>query len=93
MIYDDLLGDVRSKILESLSISDKNIDELSSLLSINKTAVNEHMEILQVRGYVASYFQGSGVGRPKKYYKLTEKGMSLFPKKYIEFSKLFIEEV
>ncbi len=93
MIYDDILGNVKSRILESLSISSRSMEELSSILSINKTAVKEHMETLQMKGYVTSYFQGSGTGRPKKYYEITEKGLSLFPKKYIEFSKLFIEEV
>ncbi|BAB60560.1 hypothetical protein [Thermoplasma volcanium GSS1] len=93
MLYDDILGDTKAKILEKLNISDLSLDQLSEILKINKTAVKEHMEFLEMRGYVSSYFKPSGTGRPKKFYKLTDKGISLFPKKYIEFTKLLVEEV
>ncbi|WP_297217402.1 metalloregulator ArsR/SmtB family transcription factor [Thermoplasma sp.] len=92
MIYEDILGTTKTTILESLNVQDRSIDDLSNLLKINKTAVKEHLEYLEMRGYVTSYFQSGGAGRPKKYYKLTEKGISLFPKKYIDFAKLLLDE-
>ncbi|MCY0851413.1 MAG: transcriptional regulator [Thermoplasma acidophilum] len=92
MIYDDILGTTKTTILESLNVQDRSVDDLSSILGINKTAVKEHLEYLEMRGYVSSYFQSGGAGRPKKFYKLTEKGISLFPKKYIDFAKLLLDE-
>lgn len=87
------LGQVKSNILQELSYSEKSMAELSELLGINKTAVKEHMESLELKGYVKSFFRGEGAGRPSKYYELTEKGMELFPKKYIMLASMLVSEI
>lgn len=87
------LGVVKANILHELSYSEKNMGELSEILKINKTAVKEHMESLELKGYVKSFFRGEGAGRPSKYYELTEKGLELFPKKYIMLSSLLVKEM
>ena len=90
---DSLLGSVKSRILSELTYSDLGFQDLSHMLNINKNAVKEHMDSLEMRGYVKSYFKGTGNGRPRKYYQLSEKGMSLFPKKYSLLTSLLIEEI
>ena len=87
------LGQVKSNILQELSYSEKSMAELSEMLGINKNAVKEHMESLELKGYVKSFFRGEGAGRPSKYYELTARGMELFPKKYIMLASMLVSEI
>ncbi|OWP55990.1 MAG: transcriptional regulator [Thermoplasmatales archaeon B_DKE] len=89
----DILGTVRGRIINELSINEKSMDELAEILSINKNAVKEHMGSLEMKGYVRSFFRGGKSGRPRKFYELTEKGMSLFPKKYITLATYLFSEI
>lgn len=88
-----LLGQMKGNIIRELSYSERSMDDLAHLLGINKTAVKEHMESLEMKGYVTSFFRGGGTGRPKKFYRLTEKGMGLLPKRYITFATMLVEEL
>ncbi len=88
-----LFGRVKGEILTELSYSERSMDELSALLKINKNAVKDHMENLELKGYVKSFFRGEGPGRPRKYYELTEKGMNLLPKKYVSFATMLVGEI
>lgn len=88
-----LLGRVKGNIITELSYSERSMDDLSHLLKINKNAVKEHMENLELKGYVKSFFRGGGAGRPRKFYELTEKGMSLLPKKYVSFATMLVNEI
>lgn len=90
---ESFLGPVKANIIHELSYSERSMAELSELLHINKTAVKEHMENLQTKGYVRQFFRGKGAGRPSKYYELTEKGLSLLPKRYINLATMLIEEI
>ncbi len=92
-IIDDYLGENKGIILNSLLYEDKTLEELSEIIRINKNAVKEHITFLENRGLVASYFVRAKTGRPKKYYKLTSKGMELFPKQYINFTSLLLNEI
>ncbi|EQD31389.1 transcriptional regulator, partial [mine drainage metagenome] len=67
--------------------------ELSEFLSINKTAVKEHMDSLERMGYVRGFFQKEKSGRPSKHYEITDKGIELFPKKYAELSTILLDEI
>jgi predicted ArsR family transcriptional regulator len=87
-----ILGTVRGRIVNELSLQERSMDELAEILSINKNAVKEHMGSLEMRGYVRSFFRGGKSGRPRKFYELTEKGMSLFPKKYITLATYLLSE-
>lgn len=88
-----LLGRVKGNIITELSYSKRSMDDLSHLLKINKNAVKEHMESLELKGYVKSFFQGGGPGRPRKFYELTEKGMNLLPKRYVSFATMLVDEI
>ena len=88
-----LLGKVKGNIITELSYSERSMDDLANLLKINKTAVKEHMENLELKGYVRSFFRGGGPGRPRKFYELTEKGMSLLPKRYVSFATMLVGEI
>ncbi|MCL4444988.1 MAG: ArsR family transcriptional regulator [Candidatus Thermoplasmatota archaeon] len=87
-----ILGSVRGRIINELSINEKSMDELAEILTINKNAVKEHMDSLEMKGYVKSFFRGGKSGRPRKFFELTEKGMSLFPKKYITLATYLFSE-
>ncbi|AKA48633.1 transcriptional regulator [uncultured archaeon] len=90
---ESFMGPVKANILHELSYSEKSMAELSQILQINKNAVKEHMENLEMKGYVKPFFRGKGAGRPSKYYELTEKGLSLLPKRYINLATMLIDEV
>ncbi|MCL4327302.1 MAG: ArsR family transcriptional regulator [Candidatus Thermoplasmatota archaeon] len=90
---DSMMGAVKSTIINKLSESEMSMNELSSFLGINKNAVKEHMEAMEQKGLVRSFFRNGKMGRPGKYYELTEKGMELFPKKYSLLSSMLLDEV
>ncbi len=90
---ESFMGPVKANIIHELSYSEKSMAELSQILQINKTAVKEHMENLEMKGYVKPFFRGKGAGRPSKYYELTEKGLALLPKRYINLATMLIDEV
>jgi predicted ArsR family transcriptional regulator len=92
-IVNDYLGNSKSTILSSLLYDDKTLEQLSKIMNVNKNAVNEHINYLENHGLVSSYFVRAKAGRPKKYYKLTEKGMEIFPKQYINFSSMLLKEI
>lgn len=92
-MLNDYFSENKSTILNSLLYDDKTLDELSNILKINKNAVKEHINYLENKNLVSSYFLKAKTGRPKKYYKLTEKGMQIFPKQYINFSSLLLKEI
>ncbi len=87
-----LLGHMKSVILNMLESGGKSVTSLSVALDINKTAVKEHMDSLERMGYVKSYFKREGAGRPSKYYEISNMGMELFPKKYSDLMKAFLDE-
>lgn len=54
--------------------------DLSDILGINESAVRGHLGKLENEGLVESYFEKADIGRPKKYYGLTDEGKGLFPR-------------
>ncbi len=92
-LINDYLGTSKSAILNALLYDDKSLEQLSTVMKINKNAVKEHLDYLENHDLVSSYFIRAKTGRPKKYYKLTEKGMQVFPKQYINFASMLLHEV
>ncbi len=88
-----IFGRAKARILKEVSYSPMTIDELSHLIGINRNAVKEHLDSLELKGYVNSSFQKARSGRPKKLFELTEKGMDLFPKRYASLASLLIDEI
>jgi DeoR family suf operon transcriptional repressor len=67
------------------------LDELVKSIGLSRTAVNQHLIVLEREGYVRKAAQRKTGGRPQHTYVLTEQGTNLFPKQYSWFSKLLIE--
>jgi DeoR family transcriptional regulator, suf operon transcriptional repressor len=61
------------------------VDELTRLLGITRTAVNQHLLALERSGYIAKDKLTKTGGRPGYTYVLTEQGLDLFPKQYAWF--------
>jgi len=77
-----LLGDTRAQIVDLLLEGAKTTHQLADILEIHHTAVRAHLEGLERNGLVLAEFRHEGVGRPKKYYSLTEDGRELLPRRY-----------
>lgn len=58
------------------------VDELSSLLGITPMGVRQHLISLERKGVVKYTAKRRGIGRPKFYYKLTDKASQVFPNSY-----------
>lgn len=93
LAVEGLLGEMKNRILNYLGESEHSMAELSEYLSINKTAVKEHMDSLERMGYVKGFFKREKSGRPSKHYEITERGLDLFPKKYAELSSILLDEI
>jgi predicted ArsR family transcriptional regulator len=87
------LGNSKKRILEELMDGSLTINDLSGRLNIQNNAIREHLDNLENMGYISYKFTKSGVGRPKKYYFITRKGMELFPKKYDLLLRILLEEL
>jgi len=66
------------------------VDELVKRLDVTRTAVNQHLQALEPRGYVTRGELVKTKGRPGYRYILTQQGISLFPKQYAWFAGLLM---
>ncbi len=80
-----LLGETKEKILEELRRERKTAKELAEVLNIQVSAARRHLESLSRLDIVQEEFVQEGIGRPKKYYALTEEGRELYPRQYEKF--------
>lgn len=65
-------------------------DELSERLGISRSAVHQHVALLEKDGYVEKRVRPSRGGRPGHAWRLTDKGLHVFPKQYAFFSELML---
>jgi DeoR family transcriptional regulator, suf operon transcriptional repressor len=77
-----LLGPSKNKILHLLRIEDKTASSIASTLQIQVSAARKHLEQMTSLGLATITFQKGTVGRPKKFYHLTERGREMFPRAY-----------
>jgi len=66
------------------------IEDIVKSLKITRTAVNQHMNSLEKDGYVEKHALMKTRGRPGQSYRLSNKGIHLFPKQYAWFSELLL---
>lgn len=85
--------DTKKSILELLLGGAKTSGEIANKLRIQKSAVRIHLNSLQARKTVKSYFKIAHLGRPKRMYELTESGRELFPRRYDLFLSLIIKKI
>jgi DeoR family transcriptional regulator, suf operon transcriptional repressor len=67
------------------------LDEIVAALGLSRTAVNQHLTILESEGCVRKTSPRKTGGRPQHVYVLTEEGANRFPKQYSWFSLLLIQ--
>ena len=58
---------------------DASVDDLAGVLSMTASAIRQHIVPLEAEGLVDHVEVGSGPGRRKRRYHLTERGDALFP--------------
>ncbi|MGH8195975.1 MAG: helix-turn-helix transcriptional regulator [Woeseiaceae bacterium] len=68
-------------------------DELAAVLAISRSAVHQHLGTLEAGGYVEKTARAPQGGRPGFSWRLSERGVHLFPKHYAFFSELLIAGV
>lgn len=66
------------------------VDELASSVGLSRSAINQHLIVLEREGYVRKSGTRKTRGRPLRVYVLTEKGGNLFPRQYSWFSMMLI---
>ncbi|MEK6628629.1 MAG: methanogen output domain 1-containing protein [Bdellovibrionota bacterium] len=81
------------KILDHLldHRSGSTLEELSDLLGVTKTAVKDHLNKIEVLGYLSFIDSKGAVGRPKRRYILSSEGHDAFPKQYSWLSNVLLE--
>lgn len=68
-------------------------DELAGCLDISRSAVHQHLTALERDGYVEKQSRQPTGGRPGFGWRLTERGVHVFPKQYALFSDLMIRSL
>jgi len=88
-----ITGNSQQEILNQLMDhkSGLTLDELVVSVGLSRTAINQHLMVLEREGYVRKGTQRKTGGRPLNVYILTEDGTNLFPKQYSWFSRLLIQ--
>ena len=87
------MGDSQQQVLTQL-LERKlgaTVDDLVASVGLSRTAVNQHLVVLERNGFVPKGTRRKTAGRPQNTYVLTETGTNLFPKQYSWFSKLLIQ--
>jgi len=72
---------------------EKTVSEFSERFDIIEPGVRKHLDHMERIGIVSSFFAQNGPGRPKKYYKITTAGRSLFPKMYDHLLNLVLSNL
>lgn len=76
------MRETKTVILRLLREEQQSAGTIASKLHIQVSAARKHLEQLASLGLVSESFEIRGVGRPKKFYTLTEKGKELSPRHY-----------
>lgn len=67
------------------------VEELVATIGLSRTAINQHLLVLEREHYVRRASPRKTGGRPGRIYVLTEKGTNQFPKQYSWFSRLLLD--
>lgn len=84
------MADTKNELMRRLLEGPATASDLAKAQGISSTAARRHMEDLADEDAVASFFRQEGVGRPSKFYELTEKGRERFPRRYDVAAKLLM---
>ncbi len=88
-----MVGNSQQEVLNQLLYrkAGATVDELVAAVGLSRTAINQHLGVLEGQGYVRKGAPRKTGGRPQNVYVLTEAGTELFPKQYSWFSRLLLE--
>jgi predicted ArsR family transcriptional regulator len=78
------LEGTKQAILERLLPSEQHVLAVANELKIRESAIRRHFDQLERIGFVHGFFRQEGLGRPKKYYALTDWGRERFPRLYVD---------
>jgi predicted ArsR family transcriptional regulator len=67
------------------------VDQFSKLLEISRSAIHQHMTVLERDGLVMKSASKQTGGRPGTTFVLTEKGIHIFPKHYSLFAEMLVK--
>lgn len=81
------MSTTRDLVLKTLLTRQRcTINALADVVGINPISVRHHVTKLEASGLVISEEERHGVGRPRRLYFLTEKGMEQFPTRYLRLT-------
>lgn len=76
----DILSKTSEKIIFSLKRSgSQTAQDLSKAMGITAVAVRQHMSTLERQGYITHVDKKQSVGRPLRFYQVTDKASRFFP--------------
>lgn len=88
------MSNTRDLVLQNLLNRHRcTINDLADAVEINPISVRHHITRLENDGLVESEEERHGVGRPRRIYFLTEKGMESFPSRTMRFTKQLLAQV
>lgn len=88
-----IVKDSRLEILKLLRNEGLGVDDLSQRLGMSKTAIRQHLAILEADGLIKRAPLRKGMGRPRILYSITDRGEATFPKQYSLVAELLMEEL
>ena len=85
----------KTRILDVLlTKGEASINELAEELGVNGISLRHHLKNYERDGLVVSKESRIGrVGRPKLIYSLSQLGMEQFPKSYVEFASVVVDQL
>src|SRR5512133_927355 len=84
----------RDRVMQTLLARERcTINDLAEAVDINGISVRHHINRLEAEGLVNSEEERHGVGRPRRWYFLTEKGREQFPTRYIRLTMRILEQL
>ncbi len=93
-IPDERSKTTRDRVLQTLLSRQRcTINELAIAVDINPISVRHHIARLEADGLVTSEEIRHGVGRPRRWYYLTERGREHFPTHYLRFTIRLLEQL
>lgn len=88
------MSTTRDLVLKTLLTRQRcTINELADSVGINPISVRHHVTKLEASGMVTSEEERHGVGRPRRLYFLTEKGMEQFPTRYLRLTLRLLSQL
>lgn len=88
------MATTRDLVLKTLLTRQQcTINELAEAVGINPISVRHHVTKLEASGLVSSDEERHGVGRPRRLYYLTEKGVEQFPTRYLRLTVRLLSQL